>query len=240
MRRHYGGVFLLACFLSACGSAPARFDPDKNPYWLDLHWEALLLITVQAAVHAPDDTGDRSTPGYHGSVKFTFLDGNIEYPEIVTSTGNPELDKLMLHQVVSVQVPKPTGLHANEPHEFLLDLDMPTAFESFQNSIYAAIDHRKIYPKEAILTGSTGSTTVDFDYQDGKAANIVMAASSKNKDLDKASLGAVSNASYPSAPPAYAGKTLRMEAIVCYSINNSKNCPADKNVILVQATRRMY
>ncbi|HLW73493.1 MAG TPA: hypothetical protein VKT74_00330, partial [Gammaproteobacteria bacterium] len=115
-------LLMLAFVLSACSSTPS-FKPDKDPYWMDLHWQASLLNSIQSVVHDPIDAADMSTPSPHASVKFTYADGVIEYPDIVESTGNPDLDRLLLYQVASAQPPKPTGPYAAEPHEFILGLD---------------------------------------------------------------------------------------------------------------------
>jgi TonB family protein len=232
--------------LVACGSGPsshdsgepvAHFNPAKDPYWLDPRWDKALVDAIQSVVHDPVDPTGTATPGLHATVKFTFLDGVIEYPEITASTGNPDLDKLMLHQVASAQVPRPTGIGTDQPHEFELDLEMPTAFESFQEGIYAAIDARKIYPKDAIISGSRGSTTVGFDYLDGKASNIAVAKSSGNKDLDKASVVAVTKANLPPPPSVYAGKILHMEPVFCYNLEGPGKCPVRADVILIYGTR---
>ena len=203
-----------------------------NPYW-----QAEMFEAVQCTVHLPDDTTSPATPDVHGTVKFLFANGKIEDPEIVASTGNPDLDKLMLQQVVTAKIPKPFGLHTGQPHAFELPLEMFTPYESFQYNVYAAIDRTKFYSRDAILKGDTGRTTVDFDYLDGKALNIVIAKSSGSKYLDQPSVDAVSRAVLPAAPPGYAGKTVPMEVIVCYCLNSSKSCPTGKNVIVVEGTR---
>lgn len=247
MRRFTCGLlFAAACALGACASAPATtqaaFDPDKDPYWEDPKWQAALLDAVQSVVHAPADTADLSAPGYHGTVQFTFHDGDIEDPEIVQSTGHLDLDQLMLQQVVTAVVPKPTGFDAAEPHPFALELDMPTPLESFESSVYPAIDAWKVYPKDSIMHGSTGNTTVEFDYLDGKVRNVAVTRSSKDKDMDGASVSAVARAVMPSTPPAYAGKTLHMEVVICYSLIQSPTeivnpCPVGRNVVQVTGTR---
>jgi hypothetical protein len=245
-------LVLLGC-LSACrGSVPPRtytvcmsprpcFDQSKDPYWEDPVWQKSLLDAIQSAVHDPVDPADMSTYGLHATVKFTFLDGVVEYPEIVHGTGDPEKDGLMLHQLSSAQLPKPRGLQPDQAHEFVLDVDMPTPFESFQSSVYGAIENWKVYPKDPIISGTTGNTTVDFDYLDGKSSGITMVRSSKDKMLDQASLGAATRAVFPSAPPAYAGKTLHMEVVFCYTIQTASevlnDCPNARNVIVVHGTR---
>jgi len=244
-------TFLAAAFsLAACSSTPVEtdsaepvthFDPAKDPYWQDPRWDKALLDAIQSVVHDPVDAADTSAPGLHATVKFAFLDGAIEYPEITASTGKQDLDKLMLRQVASAKVPRPTGIGTDQPHEFELDLQMLTPFESFQDGIYATIDTWKIYPVDAIRDGWQGSATVSFDYLDGKAGNIVVTKSSGNKDLDRASLAIVTRATLPPTPAGYVGKTLHMEATFCYALyqseNDRKRCPTGSNVILVTGTR---
>lgn len=227
--------------LAACGSAPADnpasrlFNAPVDPYWEDQRWTKALLDAAEVVVRDPVALTDTTTVGPRVAIKFTFADGMIHDPSIIAGTGDPNLDELLLKQVVTAQVPKPGGARAGEPHGFLLDLDMLTPYESFQDSIYAAVDATKVYPKDAIISGATGATTLGFDYLDGKATGITIVASSRDRILDKSSLAAVTNAQMPPAPVAYAGKTLHMEVTVCYYLNNSKNCQIARNVILVRA-----
>lgn len=232
--------------LTACSSAlvgphgtvAARsFDPATDPYWDDPRWAKALLDATQAVVQDPVAPTDMKTVGPQVTIKFTFADGRIQDPAIIAGTGDPGLDDLLLKQVVTAQVPKPGGPHADEPHGFLLDLDMPTPFEAFQGSIFTAIDRHKVYPKNPILSGTIGATTLDFDYRDGQATSIAIIKPSKDHALDQASLNAVSRAVMPPAPATYAGQTWHMEVIVCYSLNDSMNCPIARNVIQVHGAR---
>ena len=237
----YQAVFIMACALSACVSAPplANKPPlfSDQAYWMNPFWQAELFSAVQCVVRLPANAASPATPGIHGTVKFLFDNGAVKYPVIVKSTGNHQLDKLLLQQVVTAKVPKPYGLHTGQPHEFELPLEMFTSYESFQYNIYAAIDRKQEYPRDPILQDIMGITTLDFDYRDAKASHIAIAKSSGNKQLDQASLGAVSKAELPTAPPGYMGKTLHMVAIFCYDINNAEKCPAGNNVIDVEGTR---
>lgn len=238
MRRYgYPLAFLLACALSGCGSAPtqAQASQDIHAYWNNPFWQERLLYAVQSVVHQ-SDTGTPIT-GVNGMVRFTVANGAIESPAIVASTGYAALDQLMLQQVASAKPPETRGPHAGEPHEFELLLDMLTPYDSFQYSVYRAIDWQKVYPKDPIISGSTGDTVVDFDYLDAKAQNIVIALKSKDKDLDGASINVVSKAELPAAPPGYTGKSVHMEVVFCYTINNSPSCPSGRNVIGVRAAR---
>ncbi len=114
---------------------------------------------------------------------------------------------------------------------------MFTPYKSFEYNVVAAIDRKHDYPRDPILQDITGSTSLDFDYLDAKASHIVIIKSSGDKELDKSSVNAVSRAKLPTTPPGYAGKTLPMEVIVCYCLNNTNNCPTGKNVIVVEGTR---
>lgn len=238
MRRYgYLAIIIVTSVLSGCSSMPHHAKPDMQPYWNDPKWQSSLLKAVQSAVHAPAGVPPASTPGIHGTVEFLLANGTIQNPKIVNSTGNPNYDKLMLQQVAKANAPAPIGPRAKEPHAFELPLDMPTAFESFQSSIYAAIDYRKLYPREGLLGGSTGTTTVDFDYLDTKVKNIKVMKSSGDSPLDNASVTAISNASMPTPPSFDVGKTLHMQVLLCYSFNNTNSCPSGNNVIYVTGTR---
>lgn len=251
MNARISGLIWLALLgsLAACASGPrtqtyvengefVRFDPDKDPYWTDPSWTASLFRAVQSAVHDTVDS-NTSTPGLHTVVKFIYLGGAIEYPEIVQSTGDPKKDDLLLHQLASAQLPQATGVDADKPHEFVLDLDMPTPFEAFEYSVVAAIDYAKVYPKEAIIHGDQGLAIVSFDYLDGKAGNIAITQPSHNKYLDRASIQAVTRANLPMPPATYTGMTLHMQQVFCYSLNGLGNCPTRRDVIQVHGTRIM-
>lgn len=238
-------VIAAASVLSACGSAPASstagagpgYDPDRDPYWIDLKWQAALLNAVQSVVHAPKDMDDLSAPDLHVTVQFSFHDGDIEDPRIVESTGHPDLDQFILQQVPTAVVPKPAGFDAAEPHSFSLELDVPTPLESFEDTVYPTIDAQKVYPKDAIMSGTMGNAIVRFDYLDGMIRDIAVVKSSKDHVLDSSSYNAVSRTIPPAVPPAYAHKTLHMEVMFCYSLNDAVKCPLARNVIEVRGTR---
>lgn len=248
--RGYGCPIALAlvCALSACSStlpntAPTQADAGAKAYWENPDWQSLLLGDIQSVVHQPTDTDKTPITGVNGMVRFTLDGSAIKDPQIVASTGYSDLDKLMLQQVMSAKPPETRGPHASEPHEFELLLDMLTPLDWLQYNVYRAIDYRKVYPKDPIIKGDTGNTTVDFDYLDGKANNIAMTGSSKNRDLDKAAVGAVTRAVLPPAPMTYTGKPIHVEVIVCYTLFLSppdttvNPCPTEKNVIVVRGTR---
>lgn len=233
-------AFILACALSACSSTPPHVNAPRfiylgtQVYWMNPFWQAELLETVQSVVHLPDRT---TTSGIQGTVKFLYDNGAIKNPTIVTSTGNSDLDKLLLRQVVTAKIPKPFGPHTDQPHEFELPLEMFTPFESFEYNVYAAIKLKITYGRNALIDGETGIATVNFEYLDAKVQNIVIAKSSGHGDLDKSSIATVSNAVMPPPPPGYTDKIVPMQAIFCYNFNFTKKCPAGKSIIEVDGFR---
>ncbi len=158
----YQATFVLTCALSACSSAPGSMPgpkPDAGPYWSDPRFDAALFKAVQSAVHYPDDVIDQSLQSIRGTVQFTIVDGKIQDPQMDESTGHPGLDEIILRQVASASIPRPTGPYATEAHGFSMELGMPTAFESAE---YAAIDSHKVYPKDPILAGHDGQCDCGF------------------------------------------------------------------------------
>lgn len=223
------------------GESTANFNRSRDPYWEDARWALSLLDAVQTVVRDPAAVDDLSAPKLHGAVKFIYADGNLEYPEIVQSTGKPEMDQLMLRQVASAQVPKATGVGSDVPHAFVLALDMPTPYEVFQWGIYEAFDANKVYSKDAVIGGYQGMATLSFDYLDGILSNIVITKSSQSKELDRSSLNTVERAKLPPTPEVYRGKILHMQASFCYALYQSdkdeRRCPTSRDVILVTGTR---
>lgn len=233
------GLAALIGGLAACGSAPT-LEPSE-PYWEQTYYQETLFRAVQSVVHTPSDTTAIPAGGIHATVRFTLAGGMVEYPEIVVSTGDPDLDKLLLRQIISAQPPKPTGRQADAPHEFELPLQMPTPFETFQFSIYAAINDWKKYPVNAVIAGDMGLVAVGFDYLDGKVSNVAILKSAHSQLLNRTSLETVTNAVFPTPPPPYADKTFHMQAIFCYYLGDSGDsqdpCPSGANVIKVTGTR---
>lgn len=88
----------------------------------------------------------------------------------------------------------------------------------FYSQLKAAIDAAKVYPRQAILAGATGSTIVSFDYHDGTVTNIRVDRSSGDRSLDRAAMDAVHNAHYPAPPPQFAGQTIHPVITVVFSL----------------------
>jgi TonB family protein len=220
--------------LTACSSVPKAGDAS-GAYWQDQGWDEKLLDSVQAVIHYPIDSA-----GYpigrpvsvHGKVEFTYVDGKIADPEMAESTGRPDLDSIMLEQLSGAKLPAAFGPHAGEPHAFQLELTMPSPLEEFSYEQKVAVDRAKVYPKDAILNGAQGVTTVFFDNVGGKAADVHMVKSSGYKSLDMAALEAVKHAQLPSPPNWYVAKPLHFQIAICYSLGNSDLCPAGTRTVI--------
>lgn len=76
----------------------------------------------------------------------------------------------------------------------------------FSASMKAAIDAAKVYPKEAVLSGETGTVTVSFDYINGVVSNIHVDKSSGSRSIDKSAMQAVQKAALPPKPAEIAGQ----------------------------------
>lgn len=241
----YIPTLMLACVLGACGSMPSRepppqyrlFNPATQPYWSNPYWQLALSQAVQSVVHLPANASSPAKPGIHATVQFTYEHGTIRDPLIASSTGSPDLDKLLLLQVMTAKIPKAYGLHTDQPHVFRMPLQMFTVYESFQFNLYLAIQSNPEYPRYALLSDQTGIATLEFDYLDSKASNIKIIKSSGHGILDQSSEKIIADTELPTPPPGYTGKTLHLQAIFCYSINYSPKCPTGNNVIDELGTR---
>ena len=75
----------------------------------------------------------------------------------------------------------------------------------FAASMKQAIDAAKVYPKEAVLAGETGTVTVSFDYVNGVVSNIKVDKSSGSRAIDRSAMQAVQKAALPPKPAELAG-----------------------------------
>lgn len=75
----------------------------------------------------------------------------------------------------------------------------------FEAGMKRAIDSAKVYPKEPLIKGVTGTATVSFDYVGGVVSNIRVDHSSGDRRLDEAAMQAVQNATLPPKPAELAG-----------------------------------
>ena len=87
-------------------------------------------------------------------------------------------------------------------------VDIAAIRADFYSQLHAAIDAAKVYPREAVISGATGTVVVSFDYLDGQVSNIHVDRSSGARPLDRAAMDAVARARYPMPPPQFAGQTI--------------------------------
>lgn len=104
-----------------------------------------------------------------------------------------------LPNAVPVPPPSPPPIPVQRPPS------QDTIMAQFQASMKAAIDAAKVYPKEALLAGETGVSTVSFDYVNGVVSNIKVDKTSNARSLDKAAMQAVLKALMPPKPAELAG-----------------------------------
>jgi periplasmic protein TonB len=114
---------------------------------------------------------------------------------------------------VPPQPPQPPPVPTPQPK-----VDLNAIRANFYSELKAAIDRAKVYPRQAILAGATGTTTVSFDYHDGTVSNIHIDRSSGDRSLDRAAMDAVNNAHYPPPPPQFAGQTIHPVITVVFSL----------------------
>ncbi|MGA9851671.1 MAG: TonB family protein [Gammaproteobacteria bacterium] len=86
--------------------------------------------------------------------------------------------------------------------------------QAIQNN---AISH---YPRDALLSSTTGIVTVKFDLVNNRASNITIIRSSGSRSLDRAAITAVETAQYPPVPDALAGRLLPMQLQVQYTLGD--------------------
>lgn len=75
----------------------------------------------------------------------------------------------------------------------------------FEAGMKRAIDSAKVYPKEPLIKGVTGTATVSFDYVGGVVSDIRVDQSSGDRRLDEAAMQAVQRANLPPKPAELAG-----------------------------------
>ena len=230
----FAGMLLGCVTFTACS---AGMHPGDDVYWKDQRWDGMLSDAVQSVLHYPvDSAGQPIRPipqTAQATVRFTYVDGKIQNPSIVESSGRADLDAAFLSQVAAAHVPAAHGSHAAEPHPIELVLEMPTPMQQFGVAEYTAINEVRTYPREAILEGTQGIATIEFKYFDGKAIDVAVAQSSGSIVLDKAAVSAVAHARLPPQPTWLPHEPLRMTVTICYSLWNSAICPRTRVVIEV-------
>ncbi|HEV7164925.1 MAG TPA: energy transducer TonB [Gammaproteobacteria bacterium] len=114
-----------------------------------------------------------------------------EVPPIPTPIPTPN--------AVPVQPPSPPPIPTSKP------VNQDTLLAEFQASMKAAIDAAKVYPKEAILAGETGTVTVSFDFVNGVVSNVKVDRGSGSRAIDRSAMTAVIKAAMPAKPAELAG-----------------------------------
>jgi protein TonB len=88
------------------------------------------------------------------------------------------------------------------------------AMAAFQAALRGAVRAALVYPPAARMAGQHGSVRVAFDYADGRASNVSLAAASGMPLLDRAAVTTVQSAHYPPPPPEMAQRTLHLSIMV--------------------------
>ena len=105
-----------------------------------------------------------------------------------------------LPNAVPVPPPSPPPIPTQRP-----PVNQDSLMAEFQASVKAAIDAQKVYPKESIMAGDTGTVTISFDYINGVVSNIHIDKSSGSRPLDRSAMNAVGKAQMPPKPAELAG-----------------------------------
>ena len=114
-----------------------------------------------------------------------------EVPPVPTPIPTPN--------AVPVQPPSPPPIPTSKP------VNQDTLMAEFSASMLAAINAQKVYPKEAVIAGETGTATISFDYINGVVSNVKVDRSSGSRALDRAAMTATQKAQMPPKPAELTG-----------------------------------
>ena len=128
-----------------------------------------------------------------------------EVPPVPTPIPTPN--------AVPVQPPSPPPVPTSKP------VNQDTLMAEFQSSMKAAIDAAKVYPKEAILAGETGTVTVSFDYSNGVVSNVKVDRGSGSRPIDRSAMTAVVKAALPPKPAELVGVN-HFVVVLDYTLGN--------------------
>ena len=130
-------------------------------------------------------------------------------PKNIPTPQPPQPQPLSEVPPVPTPIPTPNAVPVQPPQPPPIPVTSKAPPENimseFEASMKAAIDAAKVYPKEAILAGEAGVTTISFDYINGVVSNIHVDKSSGARSLDKAAMMAVQKAAMPPKPAEIAG-----------------------------------
>jgi protein TonB len=131
-------------------------------------------------------------------------------PKVPQPKIPPPPDQQPLHEVPPIPspIPIPNAVPPPPPSPPLVPqqtppVDMATLQARFESELHACIDAAKAYPREALLSGETGTVTLEFDYFNGDMNNVEIKRSSGSRPLDRAGVQAVARAKCPPPPPQF-------------------------------------
>ncbi len=99
-------------------------------------------------------------------------------------------------------------------------VNMAALRANFESELRQCIQAQAIqhYPREALLSSTTGTVTVSFKYYNGKLSNAELKNSSGARSLDRAGLTAVSEARCPAPPEQFMGQTFIFTVPIQYTL----------------------
>lgn len=146
-------------------------------------------------------------------------------PKVPQPKIPPPPDQQPLHEVPPIPspVPVPNAVPPPPPQPPLQpqppqQVDMAQIRNDYFSQLHAAIDAAKVYPREAVLSGATGTVTVSFDFNNGQVSNVHIDRSSQTRSLDRAAMDAVERAHYPPPPPQLANQTLHFVVPIVFNL----------------------
>ena len=144
----------------------------------------------------------------------------VLHPTQAPEPQAPQSPQLTEVPSIPVDVPTQNTLPLQAPPSLNAGRSAPAdVLAEFAAAMKRAIDAAKVYPKEPLLRGVTGTATVSFDYVGGVVSDVRVDRSSGDRRLDEAAMQAVQNAAMPPKPAELAG-TGHFVILVDFSVGN--------------------
>ena len=168
--------------------------------------------TRKLIANAPNGNPPSEVTNVHEALVHLILklagNNTAPYLKMMTDDPDPEVAKTATDDLLNlITQSTPTG---------------PSQWQQVQSGFYkeiqAAIVRANLYPRDAILSGETGTVQVSYDYLDGKVSNVKVVKSSGTRSLDHAAVSAVEKANYPLPPAGLAGKLLHLTIGLNYNL----------------------
>ena len=144
-------------------------------------------------------------------------------PRNIPTPQPPQPQPLSEVPPIPTPIPTPNSVPVSPPQPPPIPTSRPPAPETIMAeyiaSMKAAIDAAKVYPKEAILAGETGTVTVSFDYVGGVVSNVHVDKGSGSRAIDRSAMNAVNKAVMPPKPAELAGVN-HFVVLINYSLGN--------------------